>query len=55
MKLAESQLRELIRTIILESTDAEAQEEESDSSEEPMGDESIKKVYSLAKEVSAFL
>lgn len=52
MHLTESQLRTLIRRIILESID----EEEDESSEEPMGDESkIKAAVSIAKEVSGAL
>ena len=53
MILTETQLRMLIRTIIFETIAKEEDEEE--SAEEPVGDESIKKVYAIAKEVNNFL
>ena len=58
MILTESQLRRLIRAIIRESVADEhhGDEEDHSSEEEPMGDESrVKKVYTIAKEVSSFL
>ena len=52
MQLTESQLRVLIRRIILEATE----DEEEESSEEPMGDESkMKAAYKISKEVSSFM
>ena len=55
MKLTESQLREIIRLIILESNQEEIEDSE-ETDEEPMGDESkMKAAYGIAKEVSSFI
>ena len=57
--LTESQLRMLIRKVIYEHATDEhhgrEDEHEEETDEEPVGDESIKKVYSIAKEVYNFV
>ena len=59
MYLTESQLRMLIRKVIYEHATDEhhgrEDEHEEETDEEPVGDESIKKVYSIAKEVYNFV
>ena len=59
MRITESQLRKLIRQIVKEHITDEHHEHphdyEEEDEEEPVGDESIKKVYSLAKQVNDFL
>ena len=55
MYITESQLRSIIRRIILESEQVET--EDSEEEEEPMGDEAskLKAAYGLAKEVGGML
>ena len=58
MRITEPQLRKLIRQIIKEHIVDEHREQthgHEEDEEEPVGDESIKKVYSLAKQVNDFL